>query len=397
MKKESSEMQERKKKLLQELMDLSACGLDVALIMIERDENGARPWLEFSSSSERDCMTLMEEFKTYKAMRHNTATHSRKRTHEEAIPGLDPLMNMHGDLPLARPTSEQLPQAGFMSSSLFPVSPRSQRAYQHLTSQFDSWIEQLNSGGAGGSVTFEGSRLQAQSKGLSITVPQLRPHPILEQATSFSLNLHPASNLSSLLPPPAPLNLLSSEPNSNSGGRPSTSNSLLDGNVFGSSSLPSPNAHNLLDLGVFSSSSLGRQPSIGILGLDLPTPDSAVQKDGNGGGRAQQDVNWPGQEDEDDEQEEDVAPGIDLVVEGKAIDIEKERIIAAAEGYLPPMETSAPSFVLPPPLLVPSSDLGGSLILGISGVAVSNVGSQPAGGGDRAPSPTVPFPGFSAS
>lgn len=240
---------------------------------------------------------------------------------------------------------------------------------------------------------------QAQSKGLLINLPHQRPHqPILQQATSFPLNLPYTSHPTSLLPPPAPL--MVNEPSSNSGGKSSPSNSLLlgEGNVFGSSSLPSPNAHNLLDFGMFSSSSLGRQ-SIGILGLDLPLPsaDSASNhhRDENQG---KSEVQWPGQDDEGNDDGDDECgsrPAIELVVEGRAIDLEKERIIAAAEADLQPPESSAPSFLAPPPLLPPSSDLGGSLMLGmgISGVAV-NSGSEPS---DKAlSSPTVPFPGFSS-
>ena len=272
----------------------------------------------------------------------------------------------------------RLPPSGFLSFSQFPLSPRSEQSYKSLTAQFDTWISQLNTRGGvkGGGLPAEGSRLK--SKGLSISVPhsstQFQPLGLLPTFPHHNpLSLPHGQHLSSLLPPPAPL--IINETNSGSGGKPLNSNSgLFDGsNIFGATSQPSPNAAHLLD-GMFSI-----RPSIGILGLDLPTPHSALKKDGNGGPA---EVQWPGQEGENDDGDEgdEVRPGIDLLVQGRAIDLGREKILAASDLELPDVS-------VPPQLLTPSADLGGSLMMGISGVAVGT-------SNDKDNIPSIPFPGF---
>lgn len=330
---------------------------------------------QFTQSSEQ--MHEKHTNATLMKMFYRDHVASRKRTRDEdgdPIAINRPPLGAQPQLP-----QPQLPQAGFLSDRKHPVSPRSEQSYKALGSQFDSWIGQLErTCDLDGGVPTGGTKLK--SKGLSISVPHAKT---LQQATHMS-HLppsfpHPPGPLSSLLPPPSTL-LNETNSGGNSGGNPSSGLLGVDPrNVFGTSLLPSPsNAAHLLD-GFY----IGR-PSIGILGLDLPTgtPHSAL-KTNRERGRAE--VYWPGQEGDDDEgDDEALRPEIDLMVQGKAINLGKEKQM---EEALQP--AFVPSVVLPPPLLTPSSDLGGSLIMGISGVAV---GTQL---DDKGPAvPLVPFPGF---
>ncbi|GAX72953.1 hypothetical protein CEUSTIGMA_g408.t1 [Chlamydomonas eustigma] len=300
----------RKKHLLKKAMELSVlCDCNIAMIVFSKDGS----LVQYSSNEAMDklleryaeaCQKPHERFTNENLFKEHyaenrgstfddlsTAALIKKRMQEiegaEVVPSPQALQSTAGtgQVGIIGPSGqaihiEGIKPAGFMDDKNYPVSPKSEKAYKEITSQFEQWIEHLSNGGsrtdthqeAGpgpGSETGGPGSGSKRFKALSVMVPESQAQPILQHASEAAA-VAATENAGGLLgisergawEQNGLLGL-----NSAPGG---PRHSLSDGMM--GLSLPSPG--NLL-FGLPSDGLFTSRGSLSLgLGLDLPTPDS---------------------------------------------------------------------------------------------------------------------------